>query len=92
MIGIYDITNIEVAELNYELAQKVHAEAVQIRKDYNIEDNHIKLCSGYIIYPLNDKYYSVHYIAHIDNKYDRFFITVMKQCTEDEYLDSISKK
>jgi hypothetical protein len=87
------ISNVDLQKITKQIAVTVHEQAVQIRKDYEILDGNIKLYSDYAIYGSeDDKFYAFHYVVHVDNQTERFFIVVWIPATMDEYLDSIDCK
>lgn len=84
------ITNINLSNIIKQIASYIHEQCVQIRKDVDIEEGFIRLYSDYAIYPTDDdEYYCFHYVVHVDNKSERFFIVTWTPATQDEYLDSI---
>jgi len=84
------IVNVSLKKVVQEMALYIHEQCIQIRRDNEIEDGNILVYSDYAIYPTNDNdYYSFHYVVHVDNKSERFFIVSWTPSTEDEYLDSI---
>jgi len=87
---ISKMSNVDLQNIIEKIAIYVHNQCVEVRKEYDIKDGHIRLYSDYAIYPNdNNEYYAFHYVVHVDNKYDRFFIVSWTPATEDEYLDSI---
>ena len=85
------LSNVSLKKLIQLMAVYIHNQAVQIRKDYKIEDGMLKLYSDYVIYPTDENdFYSFHYVVHVDNQTERFFIVTWTPSTQDEYLDSIN--
>lgn len=84
------IVNVNLDSIIEQMAIYIHEQAVEIRKDFEIPDGIIKIYSDCIIYPTEDECYSaIHYVVHVDNKTERFFIVAWTPATLDEYLDSI---
>jgi len=84
------IANISLKKIVDLMAVYIHEQALEIRKENNIEDGHIKIYSDYVVYPTNNnEYYAFHYVVHVDNQSERFFIVSWTPSTEDEFLDSI---
>ncbi len=85
-----NIENVDFKEIFQEIAIHVHNQAVQMRKDYDIPDGMIKLYADYLVCGTpNDEYYAFHYVVHVDNQSERFFIVTWTPATQDEFLDSI---
>jgi hypothetical protein len=86
-----NITNIDLQKIIQQMAVYIHEQCVQIRKDFGVEEGFIKLYSDYAIYPTDDnKFFSFHYVVHVDSKSERFFIVTWTPATQDEFLDSIN--
>jgi hypothetical protein len=85
------LTNIELKKIIQQMAVYIHEQAVQIRKDFEILPGTLKLYSDYAIYGTdNNKFFTFHYVVHVDNETERFFIITWMPATQDEYLDSIN--
>ena len=84
------LSNVSLKKILEVMSVYIHNQCVQIRKDFQIPDGELKLYTDYAIYPTDDnKYYAFHYVVHVDNQTERFFIVSWTPSTEDEYLDSI---
>ena len=82
--------NVSLKKIVELMAVYIHEQALEIRRENNIEDGHIKIYSDYVTYPTeNNEYYAFHYVVHVDNQSERFFIVSWTPSTEDEFLDSI---
>jgi hypothetical protein len=85
-----NLENSDLSEIIMQMSLNIHERCVEIRSDNNIEDGRIIIFTDYAIYPANDrKYYTFHYVVHVDNQTERFFIVTWREATEDEYLESI---
>ncbi|MFA5366353.1 MAG: hypothetical protein WC333_00320 [Dehalococcoidia bacterium] len=85
------LTNIELKKIIQQMAVYIHEQAVQIRKDFEIPPGTLKLYSDYAIYGTDDnEFFAFHYVVHVDNETERFFIITWTSATQDEYLDSIN--
>jgi len=86
-----NITNVNLKKIIQQIADYIHIQCVQIRKDFDIEEGFIKLYSDYVIYPTDDnQFYAFHYVVHVDKLSERFFIVSWTPATQDEYLDSLN--
>jgi len=84
------IANADLTKIIQQMALSIHSQCVEIRKEFEINDNQIRIYSDYVVYPTDDNiYYAFHYVVHVDNQSERFFIVSWTPSTEDEYLDSI---
>jgi len=84
------ISNIDLQKILQKMAIHIHNEAVEIRKIDNIPDGMLKIYADYIVYNAeNNLYYAFHYVVHVDNQTERFFIVLQNQASEDEFLDSL---
>ena len=84
------LSNVSLQKIVQAMAVHIHNECVQIRNEFPIEDGMLKIYSDYVVYPTEDNdYYSFHYVVHVNNQSERFFIVTWTPSTEDEYLDSI---
>jgi hypothetical protein len=84
------LSNVSLQKVIHLMAIYIHEQAVDIRKNYVIEDGTLKIFSDYVVYPTDDNhYYAFHYCVHVDNETERFFIVTWTPSNEDEYLDSL---
>lgn len=84
------IENVSLTKVVQQMAVYIHEQCSQIRKDFEIPEGTLKIFSDYVVYPTDDnKFYSFHYVVHVDGESERFFIVSWTPSTEDEYLDSI---
>lgn len=85
------MTNVSLKKVIQEMAVYIHEQAVQIRKDIQIPDGELRLYSDFAIYPTDENnFYAFHYVVHVDNETEKFFIVSWTPSNEDEYLDSIN--
>ncbi len=85
------ISNVSLKKVIEQMAVYIHEQAVQIRKDFEIPDGILKVYTDFAIYATDEnKYYAFHYVVHVDNQTERFFIVTWTKSTEDEYLDSLN--
>lgn len=85
------ITNVSLQKVIQQIAVYVHKQAMEIRKEVNIPDDELRIFSDYAIYATdNNDYYAFHYVVHVDNESEKFFIVSWTPATEDEYLDSLN--
>jgi len=84
------LSNVNLKKILEVMSVYIHNQCVRIRKDFVIPDGELRLYSDYAIYPTDkNDYYAFHYVVHVDNQTERFFIVTWTPSTEDEYLDSI---
>lgn len=83
-----NIKNVDLQFIFNEIASNIHDEAKEIRKSDELKNGNIAIYSSYLIYPSDDgKYYAFHYVVHVDEKTERFYVVTWIETTEDEYLD-----
>lgn len=85
-----ELENVDLSEIIRQMSLNIHEYCVEIRKDNEIQDGRLIIYNDYVIYPAsNKKYYTFHYVVHVDNQSEKFFIVTWNEATEDEYLDSL---
>jgi hypothetical protein len=88
---MYTISNVSLKKVIEQMSLYIHEQAVQIRKEFEIPNGELKVYADFLIYVTDDnQYFSFHYVVHVDNQTERFFIVTWTPATEDEYLDSIN--
>lgn len=84
------IENDDLSEIIRIINLNVHQQCVQIRKENDIKKGRIIMFADYAMYPTEDrKYYTFHYVVHVDKESEKWFIIYMQPANEDEYLESL---
>lgn len=82
------ISNVSLQNIFQQIAVNIHNQANEIRKNESISNDSIRIYSDYAIYPTDDnEYYAFHYVVHVDNETERYYIVSWTPATQDEYLD-----
>lgn len=85
------VTNVSLQNIFQQIAVNVHKQANEIRENETIPEGSIKIYSDYAIYATDDnEYYAFHYVVHVDNQTERYYIVSWTPATQDEFLDSLN--